>query len=393
MSVPHEQSFARDGGVPLAAIDALCADATRVTRVLPALVASNAPAERARLVAAIAAGESPTPRWKLERRPVDPSLHRALDGARRWIETLGTHPLARLYAARLDELAIDLAMLEALGRAPLVRQLAARRYGTGTSVVCHAGRERLLADVAREILARGPAPSEPRELPPDGGPGSMAGALRVAALAAGLSIEVRVEPRLGAGAAAGDRTIFVASRRFGQREARRLVAHELLGHAVAAANGATHPLRIVETGTAGSFADQEGTAIALEAEAGTLDEPRLRVLAARVVATDRMHAGATFAETARMLFRDLALPVELAVVTAERAFRGGGVARDAAYLAGYLAVRAALDRGETTLDELRQGRVSLSALPALRPLGVVSPHRPDTALVLARVERALYQPG
>jgi hypothetical protein len=183
--------------------------------------------------------------------------------------------------------------------------------------------------------------------------------------------------------------VFVASRRFGRRECVRLVAHEVLGHAVAAANGSAHPLKLVETGTAGSFADQEGTAIALEEAAGALDAPRWRVLAARVVATDRMHAGASFGETALSLHRDLGLPPDVAVVTAERAYRGGGVARDAAYLIGYLRVRDALGRELVTLDELRQGRVSLSAIPALRALAIPPKHTPDTDVVLSRVRVAI----
>lgn len=376
-------------GSPLAALDALCAEATRVTRVLPALVAKNAPAERTRLTRAIAAGDAPTPHWQIERRPIDAALHRALASGRRLVEGVRGHALADLYAARLEELELDLAMMEALGRAPIVRPLAARRYGTGAAMVVHRGLPRTLADVANEILALAPEEHEERALPADGGPRSMAGALRVAIVAAGLDVDVRVEPRLGAGAAAGDRTVFVASRRFGRRECVRLVAHEVLGHAVAAANGARHPLRIVETGTGESFADQEGTAIALEEAAGALDASRFRVLAARVVATDRMHAGATFGETALALHRELGLPADIAVVTAERAYRGGGVARDAGYLAGYLRVRAALERHEATLDELRQGRVSVAALPALRALRTEPTHRPDTATVLARVAVAL----
>ena len=374
---------------PLAALDSLAADATRVTRVLPALVAKNALAERTRLVRALAAGETPVAHWEIERRPIDPGLHRALASARRLLELAGPGPVADLYLRRFEELELDVAMIESLGRGALVRPLAARRYGTGAQMVSHAGRQQTLAEVAARILELAPDEAEPRDLPPDGGPASMAGALRVAITAARLDVDVRVEPRLGAGAAAGDRTVFVASRGFGRRECVRLVAHEVLGHAVAAANGARHPLRLVETGTAGSFEDQEGTSIALEEAAGTLDASRWRVLAARVVATDRMHAGAAFGETARALHRDLGLPADVAVVTAERAYRGGGVARDAGYLAGYLRVRAALERGETTLDELRQGRVSLSALPVLRAIGVVPMHRPSTEEVLARVRVAI----
>lgn len=389
MWTASELGLGKASGSPLAALDTLCAEATRVTRVLPALVARNAPAERARLTQAVEAGQVASPRWQIEQRPIDPGLRRAIASGIALVERARGDLLADLYAARLGELELDLAMMESLGRANVVRPLAARRYGTGALRVEHDGREQALAEVAARILALAAADAEPRVLPSDGGPCSMAGALRVAVRAAGLEVDVRVEPRLSAGAAAGDRTVFVAARRFGRRECVRLVAHEVLGHAVAAANGALHPLRLVETGTAGSFADQEGIAIALEQAAGTLDPARWRVLAARVVATDRMHAGASFGETALSLHRDLALPSDVAVVTAERAYRGGGVARDASYLAGYLRVRAALARGEASLDELRLGRVSLDALPVLRALHVTPRHRPDTALVLSRVERAL----
>ncbi|MBZ0119646.1 MAG: hypothetical protein K8H88_21835, partial [Sandaracinaceae bacterium] len=45
--------------------DALLARVAEVARLLPALTATNAVAERARLVASIVAGEAPVPRWSL----------------------------------------------------------------------------------------------------------------------------------------------------------------------------------------------------------------------------------------------------------------------------------------------------------------------------------------
>ncbi|MFO0684617.1 MAG: DUF1704 domain-containing protein [Sandaracinus sp.] len=382
-----ERATARES--PLAALDALVGQLARATRVLPALIPKNAWAERARLTQALTRGEPLVPRWTLEPRAPEPALHRALATARQLVEAVRGHPLGDLYAERLEELELDVALVEALDRAPLVRPLARRRYGDGATKAHDGEKDTTLGEVARRLLAQ-PAPAaEPLELPTDGGPRSMAGAMRVAIMAAGLEVEVRVEPRLSAGAAAGDRTIFVAARRFGRRECQRLVAHEVLGHAVAAANGALHPLRLVETGTAQSFADQEGVAIVLEEAAGVLDPARVRVLAARVVATDAMHAGASFAETARVLHEDLGLGPDLSIAIAERAHRGGGVARDAGYLAGYLRVRGAIARGEVTLDELRAGRVSVRAVSVLRALGVPLRHRPDLAVVLARVRVAI----
>jgi hypothetical protein len=52
----------------------------------------------------------------------------------------------------------------------------------------------------------------------------------------------------------------------------------------------------------------------------------------------------------------------------ERAFRAGGVARDAVYLTSWLRVRRAVGRGETSLAELQLGKVSLAALPETRRL-------------------------
>ena len=93
---------------------------------------------------------------------------------------------------------------------------------------------------------------------------------------------------------------------------------------------------------------------------------QLRTLAARVWVTDRMHDGATFEHSVRHLAKELGFsPIE-AVALGERAWRGGGVARDASYLFGWLRIREALNEGHATVDELRLGRVSLAALPTLR---------------------------
>jgi hypothetical protein len=289
-------------------------------------------------------------------------------------------PIAALYRARLDELELDVALLDALGDPRRVRPIAARRYGKGSEAI----EGRSLAEHAREILDRVPATDDPPSVPAR----ALATMMERAARAVGLTLTVRLEARLSAGAAAGDHTIYVQDRAFGPIEARRLVAHEVLGHAIAGARGARETFAIFEVGTAGSFADQEGLAITLEHEAGALDGARRRILAARVVATDRMHEGASFGETARSLVRDVGLSPKASITTTERAYRGGGVARDAGYLAGLLRVRAALRHGHATLDELRAGRLDVSAIATLRwaiQQGLAHPLPPpiDLAAVLA----------
>ena len=332
-----------------------------VARLLPALTATNAVQERTRLVAEVAAGEVPTPRWTLRKRRVDAEIWRALDTVRERVRDV---PGQELYLARLEELELELAMIEALGDPRRVRPLAARRFGDGRMTVELPDGPVPLARLARGLLDTLPHREEPREIPPYDGPGrpSLAALMQSVASAAGLTIDVKVEPRLSAGAATGDRTVFIADRWFGRRESLRFAVHEVLGHAVAAANAREQPLRIFEIGTAGSFRAQEGTALWLEERAGVLDAYRLRIIAARVLATDRMHDGAPFGETARWLHREHGLSAQDAVSIAERAYRGGGVARDAGYLAGWLDVRNALAAGT------RCGRVeSASTSPSSSP--------------------------
>lgn len=362
-------------------------------RTLPALTAENAHEERARLTACLIRGETLFPRFALEVRPVPHATFRLIDELRRQLPDLtdalasgtaehkglgaavdcGPSPFfgavaESLYRDKLDELELDLMLLDALGRPRAVRTLAARRYGTGARVVPTEHGEVSLGACARVLLDGVEPVSEPKELAADGSPSSLGNLVRALAAAIGLAIEVRVEPRLASGAAAGEHTVFLAARRFGRVEAERLAIHEVLGHLVAAHNGRKQTLRIFEWGTADSFADQEGVSLYLEAKHGVMDAVRMRVLAGRVLATDMMHGGASFSDAAHALHRvERFSPVE-AIGIAERAYRGGGVARDASYLLGYMRVHHAIASGTVTLDELRAGRLSIAAVPALRAL-------------------------
>ena len=384
----HEEN-ARESGELLRPLPAFVHDYEQqlhglcsAARTLPALTADNAHEERTRLTACLMRGETLSPRFALEVRPVPHAAFRLIDELRRHIPNLVDALVSEaqtpdaffgavaesLYREKLDELELDLMLLDALGRPRAVRTLAARRYGTGARTVPTEHGEVTLGACARVLLDRVEPLSEPKELPADGSPDSLGNLVRALAASIGLSIEVRVEPRLASGAAAGEHTVFLAARRFGRVEAERLAIHEVLGHLVAAHNGRKQALRIFEWGTADSFADQEGVSLFLEAKHGVMDAVRMRILAGRVLATDIMHAGASFSDAAHTLHRvEHFTPVE-AIGIAERAYRGGGVARDASYLLGYLRVHHAIASGSVTLDELRAGRLSVAAVPAMRAL-------------------------
>ncbi|HKU39160.1 MAG TPA: tyrosine/phenylalanine carboxypeptidase domain-containing protein, partial [Polyangiales bacterium] len=264
----------------------------RGVRLLPNLTARNAAAERMRLQEQLELGDMPLPRFEYAAaRPTRDQL-RFLDKLR----VLALHvPGSALYLAKLEELELDLALLASLGDRRRVRPLAARRFGRGDQRVETPDGSVRLIDYARRLLRARPRREECTDMPPDaedGAPSLRALVERVAA-AAGLDVSVRVEPNLTAGAATGDRTVYLADRRFGPREALRLAVHEVLGHLTSAANGRAQPLRILEWGTGFAFADQEGVALCVEAAFGLLDRGRLRSLAGRVLATESMHEGAS----------------------------------------------------------------------------------------------------
>lgn len=340
---------------------ALCAEA----RILPAITPLNAKSERERLIASLLRGEMPIPAWQYANRPVS---RRAYDFLKEARELTAEVELSELYQSRLDELELDLAILHAIPEGRHVRALSARRFGTGAETLPTESGIVETRAVARHILDTVADEPDTSFVAADGdGDRVTASSLvRAVAHAANLPVEVRVEPRLAAAAATGDRSIFLADRAFGAREAVRVAVHEVLAHLTAAANGRTQPLRIVELGTANSFADQEGVALYFEWKSGYFDGHRMRVLAARVIACDRLHAGASFGDVARELVREESFSAADAVAIAERAFRGGGVARDAGYLRGLVRVRHAVESNQATLDELRMGRVGLADLPCLR---------------------------
>lgn len=178
-----------------------------------------------------------------------------------------------------------------------------------------------------------------------------------------------------------------------------LLQHEVGTHMVTYFNGRAQPLRLLASGLAGYEALQEGLAVLAEFFAGGLHVPRLRVLAARVLAAHDLVEGASFLDVFRRLHREHAFPPELAFSIAMRTFRGGGVIKDIIYLRGLHELMGHLRNGGT-LEPLFIGKLALHHLPVLEELrarGIlrVMPLRPrfldqpETAGKLERVRAGL----
>jgi uncharacterized protein (TIGR02421 family) len=146
-----------------------------------------------------------------------------------------------------------------------------------------------------------------------------------------------------------------------------LLQHEIGTHVVTYHNGGAQPLRQLRNGLPGYEELQEGLAVLAEFLVGGLSRPRLRVLAARVVAVRRMIDGASFVEVFRELDRDYDFSQRTAFAVTMRVFRGGGQPKDAVYLRGLLQLLQYLARGGA-LEPLFVGKIALEHLPIMREL-------------------------
>ena len=113
-----------------------------------------------------------------------------------------------------------------------------------------------------------------------------------------------------------------------------LLHHEVGTHVVTYQNGARQPLKLLTIGLPGYDETQEGLAVLAEYLTGGLDPRRLRVLAARVVAVDKMLDGADFLDIFESLRTDYRIPTRTAWSIAIRVVVGGGSVKDAIYLRG-----------------------------------------------------------
>src|SRR5690606_1128433 len=136
-----------------------------------------------------------------------------------------------------------------------------------------------------------------------------------------------------------------------------LIQHEVGTHLVTYVNGTYQPIRLMAAGLAGYEQTQEGLAVLAEYLVGGLSPFRPRQLAARVVAVHGMVAGRSFVDVHGDLVA-AGFSASSAFTTTMRAFRSGGLTKDAIYLRGLVEILEHLAYGGD-LDLLWLGKVSL----------------------------------
>lgn len=152
-----------------------------------------------------------------------------------------------------------------------------------------------------------------------------------------------------------------------QSRAEALLAHEVGVHVLTYFNGQAQPFNLLRAGLAGYEELQEGLAVLAEYLVGGLSKPRLRLLAARVIAANSLIDGASFIDTFRRLREKYGFKQRSAFNLTMRIYRAGGLTKDAVYLRGLLHLLDYLR--ENDLDDLFfVGKIAIAHVPIVQEL-------------------------
>lgn len=167
--------------------------------------------------------------------------------------------------------------------------------------------------------------------------------------------------------------------RFSDNQLLTLAHHEIGVHLVTTYNGQAQPLKIFSNGLPKNVETQEGLAVFSEYMGGALTLKRLKELSYRVLASDSLSKGYSFADTFDLIHNQYKLNRDAAFTITLRAHRGGGFTKDRLYLSG---LRKIYQRylEEEPMDPLLTGKVSLDyerQIAYMQRLGlaVEGPHR------------------
>jgi uncharacterized protein (TIGR02421 family) len=170
-----------------------------------------------------------------------------------------------------------------------------------------------------------------------------------------------------------------------------LIQHEISTHILTYCNGRNQPLQQMYAGFAGYDQLQEGLAVLAEFLVGGLTVNRLRLLAARVLAAETMVQGASFIETFNLLRINHNFPPFRAFYITMRIYRGGGLTKDAVYLAGLMNVLRYIREGGS-INTLYTGKFNTTHVGLIEELlhrRVLNPPKLPHFLERPEVEKRL----
>lgn len=293
--------------------------------------------------------------------PVDPiELKRRLYETP--VERVEDPALAQLLREKLDELDRQITMLV---------DINTPRFVQG-SVQLFGGVEDSLLEVAQQVLADTPAHSR------DDAAKRVLDAKAFAQLAEQEIDYYRQQlPELNATVTVRDDTtglmvshgslLVSKATRIPASRAEALLQHEVGTHVLTYYNGRSQPFHQLYAGLAGYEALQEGLAVLSEYLVGGLSRPRLRLLAARVIAVRMLLDGSSFVETFRELHGTHHFALRVAFNVTMRTYRGGGFTKDAVYLRGLCRILEYLASGGD-LEPLFVGKIASPHVSIVREL-------------------------
>ncbi|MFX0556901.1 flavohemoglobin expression-modulating QEGLA motif protein [Maribacter sp. CXY002] len=155
--------------------------------------------------------------------------------------------------------------------------------------------------------------------------------------------------------------------KFSMNQMLTLANHEIGVHLVTTYNAKNQPLKIFSNGFPKNVETQEGLAVFSEYMSGALTLKRLKELSYRVLASDSLIKGYTFADTFDMIHSQYKLNKNDAFSITLRAHRGGGFTKDRLYLSGLRKIYKRYLK-EVPMDVLLSGKVSMDYEPAITNL-------------------------
>lgn len=151
------------------------------------------------------------------------------------------------------------------------------------------------------------------------------------------------------------------------KRADALIQHEVSTHILTYCNGKNQPFRQMHEGFAGYDQLQEGLAVIAEYLVGGLTVNRLRLLAGRVIAVQSMLNDADFITTFNLMHKNYCFTERTAYTMTMRVYRGGGLTKDASYLAGLIDLMAYLKNGGK-LETLYTGKFNVTHIGLIEEL-------------------------
>ena len=357
-AVPREEAKF-ESGPELEPIERAVCELEHKIRLLDRVLPTNAAAERSRLLRTLVSGRVAAPAFTYAPTPETPVWQRQLGELSARLESID-HPAARWFAARVEELLVEAELLLARGT-PQFQRLACQRYVIS---------DKELED--SEVLAHEWLREPPSQLPADPivsddrrDPRSLWCVLERRIQQSGFPIRLVVSAELSSAAAAGDGFVAMRSNaRYSAEAAERIAQHELLAHVFPRFHARQQRIGLLRVGVRGSGEEEEGRALLIEQRGGYLDNARRRELALRHLAASAVRSGADFEQLVRLLEAH-GSSLEAACDTAFRALRGGGLAREIAYIPAFLRVSEAFSAAPELERWFERGRATLAFSRAL----------------------------